>query len=395
MQSASIKKGGYDMETRFTFGSVLKIIFKYIQARPSVLAEQYVYRDRTLIYKWLRDTVFPPKMLFPDILRFVMERSSEPVRGLIRMEMDRYISETDLEARFKKTLDEKSDFEEYLNSVFCLLSAVKIEKVPKYTEITEPSETPNQPILPPADEKPAPSFQPPIAAPAERTIHIRLTSAAMITIGFALLAAISGEILWGIIAYALQWSYAPGELYHAASGLPAFLWGFFHVVPVAVFGMLSIRKAAPLMRALSGFKKLEYIGCYALAGGIGGVLLAGSGLSGMAQSLTSVPTLQGAILVFIRALVLSFFPLLILLALLKFPKTTPFGFLFLEFCPALLCLLAALPTLLSCPLSTGQVSLGGFFAGFVLKVLMFVSIRTVLKVYPGTIKLAFSEMPQA
>ncbi len=374
------------METRFTFGSVLKIIFKYIQARPSVLAEQYVYRDRTLIYKWLRDTVFPPKMLFPDILRFVMERSSEPVRGLIRMEMDRYISETDLEARLKKTLDEKSDFEEYLNGVFCLLSAVKIEKVPKYTEITEPSETPNQPILPPADEKPA---------PAERTIHIRLTSATMITIGFALLAAISGEILWGIIAYALQWSYAPVGLYHAASGLTAFLWGFFHVVPVAVFGMLSIRKAAPLMRALSGFKKLAYISCYALAGGIGGVLLAGSGLSGMAQSLTSVPTLQGAILVFIGALVLSFFPLLILLALLKFPKTTPFAFLFLEFCPALLCLLAALPTLLSGPLSTGQVSLGGFFVGFVLKVLMFVSIRTVLKVYPGTIKLAFPEMPQA
>jgi hypothetical protein len=95
------------------------------------------------------------------------------------------------------------------------------------------------------------------------------------------------------------------------------------------------------------------------------------------------PSFQGAFLVFISALVLSFFPLLILLALLRFPKTTPRAFLFLEFCPALLCLLAALPTLLSGRPPIGQVWLGGLFAGLALKVLMFVSVRTVLKAIPA------------
>ena len=81
------KKGGCRMEEQFTFGVVLKIIFKYIQASPAVLAEQYVDRDRTLVYKWLRGASSPPKRLFPDIIRFVTENSSEPMRALIRAEI--------------------------------------------------------------------------------------------------------------------------------------------------------------------------------------------------------------------------------------------------------------------------------------------------------------------
>jgi hypothetical protein len=81
-------------------------------------------------------------MLFPDILRFVMDHSGESARGLIRMEIDRYISETGLEAQLKKKLDEKSDFEEYLDGVFCLLAAARTHE--KYSEVFKAPEMRNQ-----------------------------------------------------------------------------------------------------------------------------------------------------------------------------------------------------------------------------------------------------------
>ena len=78
-----------------------------------------------------------------------------------------------------------------------------------------------------------------------------------------------------------------------------------------------------------------------------------------------------------------------MLALLRFPKLLPGTFILLEFGPALLCAMAALPVLIIEQSSTGRIWLGGIFPGLVLIFLMFVSIRSALKGYPDTIKLEF------
>ena len=368
------------MEAKFTFGIALKIIFKYIQAPSSVLAERYVDRDRTLVYKWLRGTAFPPKKLFPDIIRFVTENANEPVRRLIRSEMDQCLSEAGLSEKLKELTGEKSDIADYLESVFSLLTAEKaLQKDRIQPEASEPPE---------AQNLPGPSL---VLMSAERAVHIRLTASSMVNIGLALLAAISGEILWLIIAYAIGWPYAPEIPYGAVSVLPAFFRGIL-ILPAIVFVML--RKEYPSIKALSKTQKLTYIGCYALAGGIGGLLLAGPGLETLVGGFLPAPIPQAAFLIFIHALVLSFLPMLSLLALLRFPRINPGAFLFLEFGPALLCALTALPVLLSGQLPLGRVWLGGFFPGVALILLMSASVRIVFRGYPGTIKLAFSEIPQ-
>lgn len=365
------------MEERLTFGTALKIIFEYIQSPPSVLAEQYVDRDRTLVYKWLRDTAFPPKKLFPDIIRFVTECSGDSIRDLIRMEMDRRLSESELGAQHRKMLDEKLDFADYLESIFSMLAAEKARD-----KALKQAETPDCPETCPRLESPSPteaetSRQLPIPAPARQEIHIRLPVPIIKNIGFAILAALSGELLWSVAAYAFQWT-------HAVSGFPVFLRGFL-VFPIIVFAMLSLKEGSPV-QVLPKTMKLVYVGCYGLAGGAGALLLAESELERLLKGFLPGYLPQTLLLIFIQALVLSFFPLLILLALLRFPRAHPCDFLLLEFGPALVCVLATLPVLLPARAPSEILWLGGFVPCCVLKLLMFLSTQTVFRGYPDTIK---------
>ena len=139
------------MDERFTFADALKIVFKYIPSSPSVLAEQYVDRDRTLVYKWLRGSAFPSKKLFHHIIRFITEHSSEPVSYLIRAEMNQSIANSPLINRFDKANDDETTFADYLESLFSLLAAEKIaEKTANKAALqNRPGRTLLQTALPP------------------------------------------------------------------------------------------------------------------------------------------------------------------------------------------------------------------------------------------------------
>ena len=375
------------MEGRFTFGTALKIIFEYIQAPPAVLAEQYVDRDRTLVYKWLRGTAFPPKKLFPDIIRFVMECSGDSVRDLIRMEMARCLTEMELDAQYRKMLEEKPDFADYLESVFSLLAAEKTrERSPKQIEETTLFEAQTYLEPPPPPKETEIPQTVPISAPAKQEIHIRLSFAAAKNIGFALLASLSGELLWIVIAYTFKWP-------HVVSGFPAFFRGIL-VFPAVLFAVLSLMGETLPVQTLPKAKISAYMCCYAFAGGLGALLLAGANLEYMVKNILPGYVSQSLLLVFIQALVFSFFPLLTLLALLRFPRVLPGAFLILEFGPALVYTLVSLPILLSGRAPAGQLLSGGFFPNCTLMLLMFLSARTVFKDYPNTIKIAFTKIPQ-
>ena len=381
------------MDTKFTFGAALKIIFKYIQASPTVLAEQYVDRDRTLVYKWLRDTSFPPKKLFPDIIRFVMKNSSEPMRVMIRTEMEELLSGAELNTHFGKTLDGEADFTDFLESVFSLLTAEKaLEKSQKLVGAAESADKQKKSDDPTSGATPEELFQSLAPSAGMRDIHIRLTSKTMIGIGFALLAAVSGELLWQIACYILRLPVTTGIPSGEASIFPALLRGFF-VFPIIVSAMISLRGESSYDQALLRSKKIVIMFCYAIAGGIGGLLLASPGLEIMVEGFLPSPVPQAVFLVFIHALVISFLPLCVTLALLRFPKLLPGTFILIEFSPALLCALAALPVLFIEQSSTGRIWLGGLLPGLVLSFLMFISVRLVLKKYPDTIKLDFHKFP--
>ncbi len=423
------------MAENFSFGTALKIIFTYIQAPPAVLAERYVDRDRTLVYKWLRDAAFPPKKLFPDIIRFVTEQSGEPARVLIKTEMDRYLSDSGMDARVKVMLNEDSDFKDYLECVFSLLAAEKtLGKKRKQTESAQ-SQSERQAERQPDndqrklsgtqtefrlerqpgrdmerqpergldfirfDENPGrqsarlPERQPDDAmpderpetpprqlyAPDERAIHIRLTRSTAKTVCFSLLAALSVDILWRVSARVIQGLYASGEPYSSAL-IASFFRGFL-VFPIIVFAILSLHDEYLFSRALSTRTKLLCVFCYASAGGLGGLMLASPGLERAVEGFMNAPAGRMALLVFIHALVLSFLPLLSLQSLLRFPRMSAASFLSLEFAPAIFCSMAALLTLLSGRLPAERVWLGGFLPGVVLNLLMFASARFVLKSY--------------
>ena len=385
------------MEEQFTFGNALKIIFKYVQASPAILAEKYVDRDRTLVYKWLRGAAFPSKKLFPDIIRFVMDNSSDPIRAMIRAEMDPYLLETKPGSRLGKTSEGETGFADYLESVFVLLAAEKaLIKNQKPSEATELSGTQTQPASSRSaeTEEKSPRRQLPDVIQDEREIHIRLTHSVIKRAGFALLAAVSGEVLWAIAVFTFQWQYTSGIPYDGLTIFPAFLRGIL-LLPVLVFAMASLRGESLSFQATLPAKKLLYVICYALAAGIGGLLLTSPGLDTIIVDFVPASVPQAMLLVVIHALVLSFLPLLSLFALLRFPRVHPGTFLFLEFGPALLCALAALPVLLTSRSPIGRVWLGGLFPGCILNLLMFLSARLVLKGYPGIIKLTFPKIPSA
>ncbi|MCL2337069.1 MAG: zinc ribbon domain-containing protein [Firmicutes bacterium] len=344
-------------EEQFTFAAALKIIFKYTQTPPAVLAEQYVDRDRTLVYKWLRGAVSPPKKLFPGIIKFVMEQSSEEMRTLMRSEMEQCLSETVLDMPLGKTTDREIGFTEYLENVFNLLAIEKARQKNGHSSVEQ-----NQPEIHIANE---------------HKIPIWLTYPAVKCLGFLLLAAVTGEILWAIIAFVLRWPSTVGGPYNGALVFPAMLKGFL-ILPIIVFSIVSLRREYSFIRTLSKSQNMIVIFSYALTGGIAGVLLASPGLEGLVGRFLTTPVPQALFLVFIHGLVLSFLPLCVLWALFRFPRITTSAFLVMEFCPALLCVLAAWPVLFLGWFPEGRVWLGGFFPALVLNISMYLSARMVL-----------------
>lgn len=338
---------------KFTFGAVLQIVFKYISEPPSVLAEFYIDRDRTLVYKWLRDTASPSKKLVPNIVKFVCESTSEPMRVQIKNEIDGLICETDFIAELKHNLVVKEDFKTYLQDVFFLSIAQRKNGSTK-------------------DEKKA-------------ELETKHTTVAVSNIVFALLAPITGGFIWNIINNIARWQFYMGGSGSEPDGFKAFIWGLVTVLPIAVFAVLSTGKD-PFLKAFQQNNRVVTILFYTLAGGIAGYIFYNSGFRSFIESVKLGYFLQEALIVFVYALVISILPLLAVLLLFRFPKIQPVTFLLLEFCPAIICVLIILTIVFIDLPEIETAQLRGFLVGFILKLLMFGSLRKVITGYPDRIQ---------
>jgi hypothetical protein len=61
------------MRTEFNLWFGVDIFIQSNDCGVSVLADHYVHRDRTLVYKWRHDKGVSLPAAFPDIIRFVTE----------------------------------------------------------------------------------------------------------------------------------------------------------------------------------------------------------------------------------------------------------------------------------------------------------------------------------
>jgi hypothetical protein len=187
------------MEMQFTLGAVLDILFRHTAAGASELADHYVYRDRTLIYKWGHGRAFPPRPLFPDIVRFAMDKSSEAIRQLIRGEIDQRIAVSGLSSGQKEELLREDAFQDYLLGVLCALAV--LWKRDRGGAADEGVQTES----PAADEKSSAADAAPsgdLRSP-DRVIQISLSSAAVRNALMAAAACLVGDGLWAALAWAL------------------------------------------------------------------------------------------------------------------------------------------------------------------------------------------------
>ena len=327
-------------EQKFTWGGVLKIVFDSISQSPARLAEFYIDRDRSLIYRWLRDEAAPTNKLLPDIVRFVNENSIVAEQLQLRTDMDAYINLSSLSDQIKNVLIMEEDFEKYLTAV---LHMALLERKKK-----QPIETAPRIVIP------------------------------LITIIFALLAAFLGGLIWNILNHLFDWSFYMGGSGNEPMGIPAFLWGLSVGIPVIVFALLSLRIIKAPSAAFTSCDWRLAIVVYSLATGVAGYIFYNSGFRVFVEGFGYSYGLQETIIVIIYAALLSIFPLLSVFALLGFPKMPKRMLFFVLTAPVLLSLLSVWGTTLVNRPEIEVAQLRGFLVGFFLRLAMFVAVRTQL-----------------
>ncbi|MDI9499062.1 MAG: hypothetical protein QM270_11350 [Bacillota bacterium] len=393
------------METKFTLGTVLDIIFSYTTTGPRKLAEQYVDRHRSLIYKWRLDQAFPTKELFPGIIEFAVRESSESSHQAMRGRIDACILSSSLSSARKQQIMEEESFRNYLMNVFNELAILWREKgdtvdspekngleatvfsvIPRVAEDEEKlvslqtgeAQTEDIPLNP----------EPEHPRSGEFAIHITLSHTTLLTMFLAAVACFAGDGLWAVLSWALGW---PGDAWMRGGGLPAFLWGLLFALPVVELAMLSLRGRGP--RGVGKKGRLLLAAGFTAAGGMAALLLAlsapGLFLAGQAGS-----AVRDLLLVFISAFVMTFLPILTLLALLRFPRVRTVPFLLMELGPALMCTLFSFPVVLTGTWFDKAFWLGGFLAGAAAKLMMFFAVWLTLKGYPDEIGMDFFRVPQ-
>ena len=324
---------------KFTWGGVLRVIFNSVSKSPAHLAEFYIDRDRTLVYRWMRDEAAPPYKLLPDIIRFVTESSISAERIMLRLEMDAYILSSSLSDEIKEGLSGEEDFEKYITGVLRMALAERRNKSP--------------------------------ATPPRITVPLK-------SIIFALLAAVSGGLIWNVINHLLSLGFYMGGSGNEPIGTLAFVWGLTLGVPVIAFALLSLKAkpTSPVNAPIYDWRLVAAI--YSVAAGAVGFIFYNSGFRGFIEGLGYAYGLQEIIIVIVYSALLSFPPLLSVFALLRFQKTGWRLLATIIAAPVLISVLSVLGTALVDRPEPEVAQLRGFLVGLVLRLTMFIAVRIVL-----------------
>jgi len=343
--------------TEFTPGQILKTIFLYVEKKPNDLASYYLYCDRTLLYKWMRDSVALPKKHVNTIVRFTLENTQPSQRKEIQNALKAPLSFSPLSSEARTLLVETEDFGDFLHEAF--LQAITLKLTGQ---------------LGGKQQKGGVDGSAPRTAPRSG-IEFRL-------IVCGILAAVTGGVLWAVINHLFGLEHYMGGSGHEPTGILSLIWGVLVGMPVIFFALVAASakgssKGSPETEAQASpdrnaLKKVHVVILYSLLSGLGAFVFYNSGFRVYLEDFHLSYGVQEMVIAAVYALILSVLPLLALLVLRKQLHMPwwfiPSGALFCSVFSAL----TALSTLLVGRPEMEVSQLRGFIVAVVLRLSLFV-----------------------
>jgi hypothetical protein len=403
--------------SNITFGKLLQIIFRYLNESPKVLAEFYIDRDRTLVYKWLRHKGLPSKKLIPGIIRFVTEKSSESERQLISDEIRALVANSGLCDAIKSSILSITDFRRLLEEAISL-SITGSNAMREGRSIRAGSDVSCGSDVPcelkheaPADGSPfmdtgsaretaggsnngaciaeqdSAAVLPQISTDASllaanSSVAAGTSSKYTVSAGnilYALLAALTGGLLWNLLNTVLGLRIYMGG--SGPTGFLSFLWGITVSFPVILFALFSLKsgniRQTARQPSKAGLYRTGMIPVYTIVGGLTGLLFYNSSIRTLIESGNLRYEIQESFIVLAFASVVSLPPYLAVLLVYRVPVQKRLllpSFLF----PVVLTGLAVASTfVVHAPVHEIN-QFRGFIAGFSLRLSMYIVLRLIL-----------------
>ncbi len=333
---------------RFSAGGILGIIFRHIKESPKTLAELYVFRDRSLVYKWLHDSATPSKALVAGIVSFVMDKTCEPVRLSIRKELVDYVSASGLQPEIASQLIGTVPFQEFMKDM--LHFAISL----------------------PHDERP-------IAGPASpQRKPWRARSVPLAEMALAILAVFGSGMLWNVINRVLGWIYYMGGEGREPRGFAAAIWGLTVTVPIILAAMASRFRGGKQDNAENRPKDIAIPVLYALSGMIGSLVFYNIGVRAYIEGCHLGYSIHELIIGFAFASLVSMVPLgVIVIAGRSAGKSKPRGFEALGYAlltPLMVVAAVSFTFFVARPIAELE-QLRGFLAGLMLRTGMYIAAR--------------------
>lgn len=281
------------MPATFSVGSILAIILRHLKESPRTLAELYVYRDRTLVYKWLHGSATPAKTLVAGIVKFVMEKSCEPVRLSMRHELEECVRTGGLRPEIAAQLIQTEPFQKFIEDMLNLAISLPSNKSAA-TESVSPVDGDS-----------------PVVAPWSGNTRGR--SLPISELVRALLAVLVGGIVWNGINRALAWTYFMGGDGLEPKGIAAAIWGLTVTVPIACVSQVAYTFRSSRISAADWLGTIGIAILYALAGVVGALAFYDSGLRRALEGLYLAYGMQEFLIAIAFAMIISLPPLFVLI----------------------------------------------------------------------------------
>jgi len=346
------------MPVKFSLGAILSIILRHIKESPRTLAELYVYRDRTLVYKWLHGSAMPAKTLVPGIVRFVMEKSCEPVRLSMRHELEVYVGTAGLRPEIADQLIQTEPFQKFIEDM--LNFAISLAS--------------SESIATDAGAPDVGSFM----AVASRNDGQRGHSLPISELVRALLAVLVGGIIWNGINHALAWTYFMGGEGMEPRGIAAAIWGLTVTVPIACVSRAACPLHGSRVSVTDWLKAIAVLTLYALAGVAGALAFYDSGLRRCFERLDLVYGAQELLIAVAFGVIISLPPFGVIIGVARRADSSWHGVLAelgYAVLPAMLVGMAVCLTLfIDRPIAELE-QLRGFLAGLMLRIGMYIVVR--------------------
>jgi|GEM_PF-2278915 len=102
------------------FKNVLNIIFKATKKKASILADMYLIKEASIIYKWNSKIVVPGNDDINKIVKFSVNESSKVQKKVIRANIEKLLSNSSLNDDIKDEIMKIELFDAFLYEVLCI-----------------------------------------------------------------------------------------------------------------------------------------------------------------------------------------------------------------------------------------------------------------------------------